>query len=199
MGPHNIDVISVIFGLLLGDGYAAKHGDTIKIVIKQSIIHKGYLFFLYDFFFTRGYCSNVLPRLYKRTIKGRDKIYQGYEFNLFGFSSFYWIYELFYNNGVKRIPYNIGTYLTPQALAILIQDDGGWTGYGVRIATNSFLKEDVKLLISVLETKFGLKCTLQKIGLKDKYSIYIVKESIPQLRLLVLPYFHESMKYKLGL
>ena len=89
IGPHNNDVISVIFGLLLGDGYAInRSGEGVRISIKQSIKHKDYLFSLYDFFLDRGYCSNNKPRLFTRIIKGKDKIYYGYEFNTFTFRSF---------------------------------------------------------------------------------------------------------------
>jgi hypothetical protein len=89
IGPHNIDVISVICGLLLGDGYANKRsGEGITLAIKQSIIHKDYLFFLYNFLYSRGYCSNLLPREYTRTLKTTNIIYKGYEFNTYTFRSF---------------------------------------------------------------------------------------------------------------
>jgi len=43
IGPHNIDVISVIFGLLLGDGYASnRSGEGVRFCIKQSNVHKEY-------------------------------------------------------------------------------------------------------------------------------------------------------------
>jgi hypothetical protein len=126
IGPHDIDVISVIFGLLLGDGYANnKSGEGMRISVKQSIIHKEYLFSLYEFFLNRGYCSNLEPRKYSRTIKGINKIYYGYEFNTYTFRSFVWIYKLFYKNGKKVVPLNIEEFLTPLTLAIWICDDGG--------------------------------------------------------------------------
>ena len=45
IGPHNEEVISVIIGSLLGDGYASKRNiKGIRISYRQSIIHKDYLF-----------------------------------------------------------------------------------------------------------------------------------------------------------
>jgi hypothetical protein len=89
IGPHNLDIISTIYGLLLGDGYANnRSGEGVRIAIKQSEIHKEYLFFLYNFFLDRGYSSKLQPRKYLRRIKGKDKIYYGYEFNTFTFRSF---------------------------------------------------------------------------------------------------------------
>lgn len=93
IGPHNSDVISVLVGCLLGDAYAYSSKAKIKgtsIRFKQTGRHKDYLFFLYDFFFTRGYCTNLVPREYKTILINASnvkKVYYGYEFYLFTFSS----------------------------------------------------------------------------------------------------------------
>jgi hypothetical protein len=88
-------------------------------------------------------------------------------------------------------------------------DDGGWTGYGVRISTNAFSYEEIVILSEILDRKFELKCSIQKLSkpknnnenliYTDKYSIYIKSTSVPLLRKLVLPYLHSSMLYKIGL
>jgi len=97
IGPHNQDVISVIIGSLLGDAYAsARSIEGTRFVYKQSVIHKDYLFSLYDFFHTRGYCSNLQPRLFSVYIKKESitsstlckKEYFRYEFNTYTFRSF---------------------------------------------------------------------------------------------------------------
>jgi hypothetical protein len=206
IGPHDMAVISVIFGLILGDGYLSNRiGEGVRICIRQSIIHKDYLLWLYEFFYSRGYCSNNEPRQYTRTIKGKDgKIYLGFEFNSYTFRSFVWIYDLFYKKGKKVIPFIISNYITPLTLAIWISDDGtfipstGGRG-GVRIACNSFTLQEVEYLASILRNKFDLDCTIQKIYIKDRNSIYIKKNSIQKLENLILPYLHVSMHYKLGL
>lgn len=200
IGPHNIDVISVVFGLLLGDGNANNRtGEGIRISIKQSEIHKEYLLFLYKFFFDRGYCTSLKPREYTRTIKGINKIYYGYEFNTYTFRSFLWIYKSFYKNGKKILPSNIEKHINELTLSVLIMDDGGWTGEGVIISTNSFTYTELERLIIIMKDKFGLDCTIQKINIKDRYSIYIKKNSIPKLRGLTIRYIHKSMLYKLGI
>jgi hypothetical protein len=91
----------------------------------------------------------------------------------------------------------LGLYITPLALAVLIMDDGCWTGNGVRIATNCFKLEEVKLLANMLVKLYGLNYTIQTI--EGHYSIYITKDSIPKLRNLLLPYVIPSMRYKLGI
>lgn len=185
-------------------------GGGTNFRFKQSGRHKDYLFFLYDFFFTRGYCTNTGPKQYKTILissSNVSKTYYGYEFTLFSFSSLNWLYDLFYINSVKVIQPELINYLTPMSLAFLIMDDGTWLvgSKSVRIATNNFTKEEVELLISMFESKFGLSCTLQLLSKKggntpkDKYSIYIKVASMPRLKELVLPFMHSSMKYKLGL
>ncbi len=213
IGPHGEEVISVLVGCLMGDGYAYQtkalnKGTSFRF--KQSGRHKDYLLYLYDFFFSRGYCTNSGPREYRTVLINNlndKKTYMGYEFDLFTFSSLNWLYDLFYKDGVKVISPELINYLTPISLAFLIMDDGGWVSgsKSLRIATNNFTYEEVKLLAQMFKTKFDLDCTVQILSkkggnaIKDKYSIYIKVASLPKLRELVLPYIIPSMKYKLGL
>jgi ubiquinol-cytochrome c reductase cytochrome b subunit len=67
---------------------------------------------------------------------------------------------MFYHKGKKVFKLN-PIYLTPLALAIWIMDDGDWTKYGIRIATNYFELREVEFLIKVLKNKFNLDCTVQ--------------------------------------
>jgi hypothetical protein len=43
IGPHNIDILSIIFGSLLGDSYAEKHGNGTRICFQQERSHNTYL------------------------------------------------------------------------------------------------------------------------------------------------------------
>lgn len=198
IGPHNIDVLSVIIGSLLGDGYAnARTIEGVRFCYRQSIIHEEYLMWLYEFFYSKGYTSNLKPRKYKRFIKNNSKEYFGYEFNTFTFRSLHWIHKLFYKKGKKYINPKIEQYLTPLALAIWIMDDGCWTNNGIRIATNSFDYNENKILISILYKLYNLDCTIQTID--GRHSIYIKKNSIDILKKIVEPYIIPSMKYKIGI
>ena len=136
--------------------------------------------------------------MYTRSVK--TKKHFGFEFNTFTFASFDWIHDLFYDKqGTKYISKEIEKYLTPLALAIWLSDDGGWANPGVRIATNSFKLEEVKILVSILENKFSLSCTIQHLKDIDKYSIYIKGSSVPTLKNIILPYLHPSMYHKLNI
>lgn len=197
IGPHNEDIISVLVGSLLGDGFGEREkSGGVRFRFRQSVVHKDYLFWLYNFFNTRGYCTNNLPVLY--TQKTGDKVLEYYRFGTYRFTSLLWLYKLFYNhNKIKVIPKNIADFLTPLALAIWFMDDGTWKKPGVRFATNSFTKEEVLLLSSALETKFNIKSSLHKNG--NNFQLYIKQESMCIFKELVLPYMVPSMHYKLGL
>lgn len=211
IGPHNIDIISFLVGCLLGDAHAYKSGTIgTRFRFSQSIRHKDYIFFLYKFLFDRGYSSYKGPQLYQRTLiktNGTKKTYYGHEFSTFTFSSLDWLYDLFYINKIKIISPELEHYFTPMSLAYLIMDDGCWlpSSKSIKISTNCFTREEVDLLRSILESKFGLQTTKQLLSKKegnspkDKYTIYVKVASFPKLIKLVLPYFCLSMQYKLGL
>lgn len=197
IGPHNEDIISVLVGALLGDANAERlNNGGVRFTFKQSDIHKDYFFWLYYFFNSRGYCNNNIPIIMTQSLG--NNLFNYYYFRTYSFTSLLWLYNLFYNhNKHKVIPVNIANYLTPLALAIWIQDDGYWHGYGVRLATNCFLLSEINLLVKALETKFNLKCSIHKNG--ESHQIYIKAESITLLRNLVLSHFDKSMYYKLGI
>jgi len=45
IGPHNLDVLSVVIGSLLGDCYANRRSvEGTRLCYRQSAIHKDYLF-----------------------------------------------------------------------------------------------------------------------------------------------------------
>lgn len=202
IGPHNEDVLSVLIGSLLGDCYGNRRSvEGTRFCYRQSIVHKEYLFWLYNFFYTRGYCSKLEPRKYTRYLKSKknEKEYYGYEFNTYTFRSFNWIYRMFYHKGKKIIKPTLEKYLTPLALAVWIMDDGGWANQGVRISTYNFSLDETKFLVLLLKKFYNLDCTFQisKKGIQS--CIYIKKKSIPKLIEIVLPYMHHSMYYKLGI
>jgi len=220
IGPHNNDIISVLVGSLLGDGHAEilNSGGVIFKFSKRAE-HKDYLFGLYNFFNTRGYCSNNLPVCYVQKYNKKvyeslrfrldgyrclgwsrkydKKVYEAYRFSTYGFTNLLWLYKLFYTNSkTKVIPINIINLLTPLSLAIWIMNVGTLKNPGVILATSCFTKKEVELLKLTLETKFNLKSTLHKN--KNKYQLYIKQESMDVLKELILPYMVTSMLYKLG-
>lgn len=199
IGPHHQDVLSVIYGSLLGDSHAEyrSQGNGTRLQFHQEASHKEYLLWLHDFFLSHGYCTPTIPRI-KTRLAENGKLRYILRFSTFTYTSFNDIHSDWYVNGVKRVPANIESYLTPLALAIWIMDDGGRVGSGVKLATNSFTFEDTTRLSLVLNHKFGLKSSVQSAGVKDQYHIYIWAESMPLLRSLVKQHMVPTMFYKLG-
>nr|YP_010424001.1 hypothetical protein NQV51_mgp08 [Aspergillus sclerotioniger]USH57599.1 hypothetical protein [Aspergillus sclerotioniger] len=198
IGPHNIDVISIIFGSLLGDGYAEKRlkGVGTRISFYQESSHVDYLLYLHKFFSQLGYCNDKIPVITTRLgVKG--KVRKIIRFHTWSFTSFDWIHTEWYSNGIKIVPNNIGKYLTPLALAIWIMDDGSKVGNSLKLSTNSFSYNECLILTKALNNNFNIKATIQATGAKDQYVIYVLKQSMTNLRKIVSPYIIPSMKYKI--
>ena len=196
IGPHNINILSIIFGTLLGDGYAEKRANGTRIAFYQEGSHKDYLLWLHNLISQLGYCNSTDPQINTR-LGLNSQIRHIIRFKTWTYSSFNWIYDLFYINNIKIVPSVLGQFLTPLALAIWIMDDGSKVGGGLKLCTNSFSFADCNFLVTLLYKNFNLKATVQSAGAKDQYQIYIWKESMPILRDIVGPYVHSSMKYKI--
>jgi ubiquinol-cytochrome c reductase cytochrome b subunit len=63
IGPHNINILNIIYGTLLGDGHADKRikGKGTRIILYQEGSHVSYLIWLHDIISKLGYCSPNLP------------------------------------------------------------------------------------------------------------------------------------------
>lgn len=106
-----------------------------------------------------------------------------------------WIREDFYENKKKKVPFNIGEYLSPLAIAVWIIGDGHFTGHGLLLYTNSFSYEDVFFLRETIIRKFDWKLSIRK---KNQYFLlYVHAESLPNVASVVGPFMEHSMKYKL--
>ena len=76
--------------------------------------------------------------------------------------------------------------------------NGSRQNIGLHLNVYAFTPEDVKLLIRVLDTKFGLKCSIHKhSSLDDKSHIDIWEISMTKHRILVSPYIIPFVQYKI--
>lgn len=199
IGPHNIDILSIIFGSLLGDAHAEyrKQGKGTRISFMQESSHITYLFWLHNLISELSYCNTTIPKTLTRLGK-LGKVRRYAKFHTWTYSSFNFIQELWYPNNIKCVPKNIEFFLTPLALSIWIMDDGSISSKGLKFATNSFTYEDCLFLSTILLKIFNLKATVQSAGTPNQYIIYIWKESMPLLKEITLPYIIPSMKYKIN-
>ena len=204
IGPHNIDIISLIIGSTLGDSHLEKRKNGIgtRVIFEQSNRNVEYLMWFHSYLSSRGYCNSTKPKLQIR-IKQKGKVFYQYRVSSYTFSSLNWIHEMFYklvdNKYVKFVPLNIEEYLTPLALAIWFMDDGSSLGKGARIATNCFTLEEVNFLCKVLKSKYNIVATSVKCGKDKGYIIYIHVSSMELFTNIVKPYLLPSLYYKLGI
>ncbi len=207
IGPHNYDILSAIFGSLLGDGYAEKRLNATRIHFQQESSNMEHLINTWKIMKKGGYCSDERPKIKDRLGENGARRYVC-RFKTFSYASFNWIYESFYDNvngvNIKKVPIVIEEFLSPLALAIWIMDDGTKQGEGLRISTNSFTKEDVLRLCHVLKKKYDIEGSPVISGYGRhtglvQYGLYIHVNSMDKLRLIVKPFFVQSMLYKLGL
>jgi hypothetical protein len=197
IGPHNYNILSLLIGSLLGDGTMERDGKGSRFAFYQEKTHGEYLLWLHRIIFQLGYCKKEIPKI---QIRGEDNIRYVFRFRTFTYSSFNWIYDEFYPGKPNRkiIPEIIKNYINPTAIAIWIMDDGTrLQNKGLRFSTNSFTLKEVKYLSSILYDKYSIKTSIHKTSVLNQYNLYIHKSSLKNLTIIVKPYMHPSMYYKL--
>ena len=203
IGPHNIDIISIIIGSVLGDTHLEKRlgGVGTRIIFEQSNKNVDYLMWFHNYFASRGYCNPNKPKLHTR-VKKDNKVFYHFRVNSYTFSSFNWIHDMFYmcseGKYVKIIPLNIEQYLTPLALAIWFMDDGSKLKKGAKIATNCFTYKELSQLCEILKNKFNLTVTIHSGGKNKGYTLYISSQSMTTFSNIVKPFMLPTLYYKLG-
>lgn len=168
----NLDLKEILTGLLLGDLHAERpyrNGNT-RLKFVQGQIHEPYALYLFGFF--KGFCSTEPKIIKHKPSTQTDKIYSSIRFQTYSLPCFNEFHDLFYFNGRKIIPKNIGELLTAKGLSAWAMDDGSKHASGFRLCTDSFSLKEVNLLVKVLKINFGLNCSIHKKG-KDQNRIYI--------------------------
>jgi len=196
IGPHRYEILSIFYGTLLGDAFAEKHGFGTRIHFHQSSANIEYLHWLHKNVSQYGYCTPQIPKITKQIGKN-NKIYFNLKFRTWTFTSLNGFYQDWYDENIHKIlPHNIQDYLNPISLAYMIIDDGSFTGYGVKIATDCFKEDEVYRLKQCIENTFSFKVNIHCHN--KKHRLYIPKQSMNLLIPIVKPYICQSILYKLG-
>ena len=171
----------------------------------MSSVNKDLIYHFYSIF--KPYVKTGPKFIHRKLNKLTNLEHIDISFSTLKYALFNWVYEDFYvkdgHKNIKIVPKDSTNRLTPVSLAFWIMDDGSFNkskGYLI-LCTDSYCKEDVLYLISILKTKFNISSALFMIKNNKKiyYRIRINKSSMPSLIELVKPYFISSMLYKLGL
>lgn len=98
----------IFVGLLLGDLYAQKPYVNARFIFKQGVVHKDYIFHLYELF--KNYCLSAPRTIDLLADKRTGKVYSYVVFRTLSLPCFNDLYEVFYPMGNKIIPLNIGSW-----------------------------------------------------------------------------------------
>ena len=194
------DIKDILVGIMLGDGHIVKRSPTANsrlVYAQTALAHKEYFNYVYSIF--KPFCVNdYMPQ--PRVVRDNrtKKTYSAISFTTMQLPCFNVYREMFYLLNVKKVPDNIQNILTARGLAFWIMDDGSRHGNGLHLSVYAFSNLDVDKLMFTLQDKFELKCSIHY-NRDNKPRIYIFKESMDNLRLLVNPFFIKEMLYKLGL
>ena len=194
------DIKDILVGIMLGDGHIVKRsltGNSRLVYAQTAIAHKEYFNYVYSIF--KPFCvSGYMPQ--PRIVRDNrtKKTYSAISFTTMQLPCFNVYREMFYLLNVKKVPETIHNILTARGLAFWIMDDGSRHGDGLHLSAYAFSNVDIDKLMFTLQDKFELKCSIHY-NRDNKPRIYIFKESMENLRLLVAPFFIKEMLYKLGL
>lgn len=202
VSPLTRELTDVIVGTLLGDAKMTFSDiGNAAYVYEQGALHKFMVYFVFGLFAV--YTAKDAPVMYERVDSRTGKTHVSYYFSTITDAIFYPYAAMFYTRvpGTRRVlkvlPSNIAELLTPRALAFWIMDDGQYVRRGgVTLCTDNFTLAEVNTLKQVLETKYGLICTLH--NKKGNKRIYISGKSLPRLAGIVGPYMHPDFMYKLA-
>lgn len=163
----------IILGHLLGDGHLAKNPEgNSYFAIHRKAEHHSMNLWTKDMLQKEGLTfSDTYPKLCESGGKSFPSSY------LRSGRSEFWseLRELWYPNGVKKIPEEyLFENFDELAFTLWFADDGEKAG---RISTDSFTREDVELLKSVVKDRFGIRLgTYHQSGRDNHLVLYVSKD-----------------------
>lgn len=202
-------VWDVVTGEMLGDGHikydpinAPQVNGRLEFTFSANILH--YIKYLKDNVLS-FICNESKPTPWPNPeLTGKDPTQ--YWFSTKRLPAISELHSIWYKNKgdkfVKILPSNIEKLLTPIGIAHWLMRDGYFSENTVKLCTDNFTKEEVLILINILDKKFGIKSTINKRTNPNGniiWRIRISKTSLDKLRMLVSPYFIPEMLYKLDI
>jgi hypothetical protein len=184
-------VKNIIIGILISDGWLQrnKSGHT-RLGFKQSLINIEYFYFI----FTKlsHYCSTT-PKLAQTILNNKN--FYGIYLSTRSYPCLTKLYELFYQDKIKIVPHNLYDLLNYEVLAHWIMCDGTKTGNSIVLQTQSFTIKEAVFIINIFILKLDINATIHM--QRNKPVIYIKYASLKKILPKILPYFVDSMKYKI--
>ena len=180
-----------IIGLLLSDGYISKLTNSIEFTFKADAL-EFCLWLKFDILGTLS--SKTLPTPYPKQ-NPKQYWFSTLSHPYFKELRIDWYYPK------KFVPKDLIKHFTEVSLAFCLMGDGYWEkdSKTIFICTECFTLEEVHIILDILRNKLGLKATLKKRNNGFRIRFSSRGKNLERIRSLVLPHFHSSMLYKLGI
>ena len=186
---------SILFGIILGDGYLQKTGKkNARLRLEHGEQQKEYLLWkvrkLGKFFQGKAkYLERIHPITKKKHCYWR---HQSQSTPYLGK-----LRKIFYPEGKKKIPEKLEKYLTPLTLTVWYMDDGY---YYLRdrcsyLYLGNVSEKEAKIVTRVLSEKFVIAARVKQ--KKKGYAIYFSPEETQKLKNLIKGHMLSQFKYKL--
>ncbi len=191
---------ALLIGSLLGDGNMrfSWQSKEANFIVDHSVSQKKYVFWKYKFF--QDWCLNPPIKTHRLYHKNPKRKLESFRFFTVSHPELTKFYKLFYENGQKVIPPNIGEILTsPFSLAVWVMDDGSRNRKALFLNTQGFSVSQQKRLQNCLKTNFGLNSTINSHSYykgRKYYRIRITTQDTQHLFNLVKEFLLSSMRYK---
>ena len=188
---------AIILGTMLGDGCLERNGKNIRLRLEHGISQQEYLMWKFTELNTlvTGKPMNVRA-LHKKS----NKFYESLRIYTYSNVALEQYWNMFYPEGKKKVPKEIGCLLThPLSLALWFMDDGYKRNdcNAFRLSTDGFEESDQRILCDTLSKNFGISSTLHRKG--ATWNIYIPQKSSRRFVEVIKPFTVPSLRYKITL
>ena len=186
---------SILFGIILGDGYLQSTGkNNARLRLEHGYQQKDYLFWKVEklrqlFQGKPVYLERVHP-LTKRTYKywrhqSQSTPYLGK------------IRNIFYPKGKKEIPDNLEEYINPLMLAVWYMDDGYYyqrdkCGY---LYLGNVSEKEANIVSLAILKQFDIQTNVKQ--KKKGFAIYFPRTQVEKLKLLIKRHIIDYFNYKI--
>ena len=202
------ELISVIFGLLLGDASLRKiRSGKSRLWITQSTKHKSFMNFIQNVLSIKGFmhkeslenCARINYRL-----SSHQTITYDFTRWSFSFAELAYYRELWYGDdkhsdklkNEKKVPMELYDYLTPICLAIWICGDGSRKNNAMYLHVQGFSITCVHRLQAFLYMKYRIQTSIHY--KENRPILYVFSKSMCIVKELVYPYLRScKMLYKI--
>lgn len=196
----SVDIMSAITGMMLSDGPIAQRSITgnAQFVFVQSGKPAKREYFYFVLRLLMPFCSaNYTPNIKEWYDNKQDKMYNSISLTTMQLPCFTVLRSLWYKETIKIVSLNIKELQTPITLAHWIMGDGSKQNEGLHLSLYAFSQSNVDILTDALKNRYGLHCTIHATERGPR--IYKNKNSVNNLRPIILAPIVPSMQYKLSL